>query len=290
MRKVILFGATGNLGKEIARELTLQHYDVTIVARNKSKAEQLSHLTSNIIIADVTKKETLTDICRGQEIVISALGKSVSPGDKTKASFREVDLLGNVNILEQAVKSNVAKFVYVSAFHAEKYPYLNYFKVHHEFSEALKHSGINYSIIKPPAIFSAFIEMIEMAKKGYLVNMGKGDKKTNPIYEGDLAKVCVDSIHMDNAIIEAGGKAVYTRAQLSAIIQHEVNPRKKVRTMPLAVMKAMLPIIKVVDRNTYDKFSFFAAVMQHDTIAPQVGEMKFEDYIKRKVNAEVGSR
>jgi hypothetical protein len=30
--------------------------------------------------------------------------------------------------------------------------------------------------------------------------------------------------------------------------------------------------------------------MQHDTIASQIGEMQFEDYIKRKVKEEVDSR
>jgi uncharacterized protein YbjT (DUF2867 family) len=290
MKNVILFGATGNLGREIAKELIRQQYALTVVARNKNKAEQLSHLSSNFIIADVTRNETLTDICKGHEIVISALGKSVSPRDKSQASFREVDLLGNLNILEQAVESKIKKFVYVSAFHAERYPSLEYFKVHHDFSEMLKKSGINYSIIKPPAIFSAFTEMIDLARKGYLVNMGKGDKKTNPIYEGDLAKLCVDSIHKVNTTIEAGGKTIYTRAQLNAIIQREVDPNRKVRTLPLPLLKVVLPFIRMVDKNTFDKFSFFAEVMQQDTIASQIGEMQFEDYIKRKVKEEVNSR
>ncbi len=290
MKKVILFGATGNLGKEIAKELVLQHYDVTVVVRNKAKAHQLSQLTSNIIVADVTQPATLTDICQGQEIVISALGKSVSPSDKSKASFRQVDLTGNTHILEEAVKSRVAKFVYVSAFHAERYPHLEYFKVHHEFSEKLKQSGLDYSIVKPPAIFSAFIDMIGMAQKGMLINMGKGDKMTNPIYEGDLAKICVEAIHQSNATIEAGGKVIYTRAQLNEIIQQEVKPRKKVRSLPLKLFTTMLPLIKVVSKNMFDKFAFFTEVMQHDTIAPLRGEMKFEDYVKQKVQEANGSR
>ena len=37
MKKVILFGSTGNLGKEIAKELVKQGYDLTIVVRNEVK-------------------------------------------------------------------------------------------------------------------------------------------------------------------------------------------------------------------------------------------------------------
>ena len=112
---------------------------------------------------------------------------------------------------------------------AEKYLHLEYFKVHHEFSEKLKHSGINYSIIKPPAIFSAFIDMIDMAKKGRLMNIGKGAHVTNPIYEGDLAEVCVNALNDTNTTIEAGGYNIYSRAQLNEIIQKEVAPEKKIR-------------------------------------------------------------
>jgi uncharacterized protein YbjT (DUF2867 family) len=209
MKKVVLFGATGNLGNEIAKELIKQGYELTVVVRNEQKAKTLSHITSKYIIADVCNKSTLENIFDKQDIVVSALGKSVSPNDKSKPTFKQVDYDANKNILDQSIKAGIKKFVYISAFHSEKYLHLEYFKVHHDFSELLKKSGIDYSIVKPPAIFSAFIDMIEMAKKGQLINIGKGDKKTNPIYEGDLAKVTVEAINKQNSIFEAGGKTIY---------------------------------------------------------------------------------
>ena len=286
MKKVVLFGATGNLGNEIAKELIKQGYELTVVVRNEQKAKTLSHITSKYIIADVCNKSTLENIFDKQDIVVSALGKSVSPNDKSKPTFKQVDYDANKNILDQSIKAGIKKFVYMSAFHSEKYLHLEYFKVHHDFSELLKKSGIDYSIVKPPAIFSAFIDMIEMAKKGQLINIGKGDKKTNPIYEGDLAKVTVEAINKQNSIFEAGGKTIYTRKQLNEIVQNEVDSQKKIRTVPLGLFKVTLPIIKLFSKNTFDKFAFFIEVMQHDTIAPQVGTMTFEDYVKQKVNGQ----
>lgn len=282
MTNLLLFGATGNLGKEIAKEAKLQGYDLTVVIRNQKKAELLAHVTDKYIIADITNPISLTNICNGFDIVISALGKSVSPNDNSKPSFNDIDFVANSNILKEAKKSGIKKFVYISAFHSEKYLHLEYFKVHHEFSERLKISGINYSIIKPPAIFSGFLDMIEMAKKGQLINIGLGDKKTNPIYEVDLAKECVDSIKVENAILEIGGRTIYTRRQLYEIIQKEVNPTKSIKNIPLGLFKFSLPLIRIFNKNMYDKFAFFTAAIQVDTIAPQVGEMKFEVYIKLK--------
>ena len=213
--KILLFGATGNLGQSIASELKQKGYKVTAVVRNKIKVGKLESITQKIIVADVTIPSDLDNICNGFDIVISSLGKSVSPNDKSKPTFNDIDYIANSNILNEAKKSNVKKFVYISAFHCEHYLHLEYFKVHHQFSENLISSGIDYSIIKPPAIFSAFMDMIEMAKKGQLINIGLGDKKTNPIYEGDLAKITVDSINEPNSTIEAGGKTIYTRRQLN---------------------------------------------------------------------------
>ena len=286
MEKVILFGSTGNLGKKIAEQLMLNGYDVTAVVRNERKAAEVKPIAHHIVIADVTNPSTLKGICNGYDIVISALGKSVSPNDRSKPGFRKIDLNANSNILDEAVKSHIRKFVYISAFGAEQYQHLEYFAVHHQFSERLKQAGIDYSIIKPPALFSAFIDLMDLAKKGRLVTMGQGEKRTNPIYEGDLAKICVDAINQSNAIIEAGGKEILSRKQINEIIQHSVAPSKKVRRVPLGLIKGMLPLMKLASRNMYDKMAFFIEVMQHDTIAPPVGEMKLEEYVKMKLSQE----
>jgi uncharacterized protein YbjT (DUF2867 family) len=282
LKKVILFGATGNLGKHIAKELISSGYVLTVVVRDQKKAKGLFDANAKIIVADACNKATLADICQNQDIVFSALGKSVSPNDKTRPGYEDVDFAGNMNILEDAIKNGIKKFVYVSAFHAEKYLHLTYFNVHHRFAEELKKSGIDYSIIKPPAIFSAFIDMMDLAKKGQLVTIGKGDKKTNPIFEGDLAKICVRSIAEKNRTIEAGGRFIYTRKELNLIVQQEVDKSKQVRQIPIGLFKAALPLINIFNKNLYDKFAFFIEVMQHDTIAPQMGELSFEEYIKIK--------
>jgi len=281
--KVLVFGATGNAGKAVLKELRQRGISTTAVVRNPQKSNELSDLTTQTIIADVTEPSALIGICNGYDVIISTLGKSVSPNDKSSPTFEQIDLQANSAILAEALKSGVKKFVYLSAFHSERYPELNYFRVHHAFSEKLKSSGIDYSIVQPTAIFCAFTDMIAMAKKGNLVTIGHGRHRTNPIYEGDLAKIIVDAIYQSNAIIGAGGKYIYTRKQLNDIIQQAVNPKKQVRSVPGGLFGLALFFMKPFARNSYDKFAFFSQVAQHDTIAPQLGEMKFEDYITMKV-------
>lgn len=280
--KVILFGSTGNLGLATAIELKRQGYELTAVARNENKLDALKNIGIDSVVANVEDSDVLVDLCKGYDVVISTLGKSVSPNDRSKPGFYEIDYVINSRILAAAKKCNVKKMVYVSAFHSEKYQHLSYFKVHHDVSMLIQQSGMDYSIIKPPAIFSAFIDMIDMAAKGRLMNIGIGDKITNPIYEGDLARVIVNSIKQPFAIVEAGGKSIYSRKQLNEIVQQAVDSSRKVRRIPMPIFKILVRTMAIFDRNTFDKFAFFAEVMQHDTIAPRIGDMRFEDYIKEK--------
>ncbi len=280
--KIILFGATGHLGKAIATEALKQGYAITAAVRNQEKATTLKQtVPCDTIIADVTKHASLDHICSGFDIVISALGKSVSINDNSKPGFMDIDLTANTYILAEAMKAAVKKFIYVSAYHAERYPQLTYFHVHQQFAERLMRSGLNYTIIKPPALFSAFIDLFELAEKGRLVNMGKGDKLTNPVYEGDVAEACINAIKQDVSTIEIGGPEILNRKQINEIIQDVIKPGKKIRTIPLGLVKNMLPVIKLFNRNLFDKLAFFVEVMQHDTIAPRLGKLPLKEYVER---------
>jgi uncharacterized protein YbjT (DUF2867 family) len=290
MKKILLFGGTGHLGKQIAAELKTAGYHITAVVRNEKKEKEMSGLVHQCIVADVMNKGTLPGICDGFSIVVSSLGKSVSINDRSKPGFYEVDLQANSYILDEAIKSGVSKFVYVSAYHAERLQHLEYFRVHHLFSEKLKASGMNYSIIKPPALFSAFLDLIPMARKGQMATLGRGDKYTNPIYEGDLARICVEAIHLANAEIEAGGREVLSRHEINEIIQQFVAPGKTVHQIPIGLVKAVLPVIRIFSKNFYDKMAFFVAVMQQDVIAPRVGETTLAAYLKHCLSKPIAQK
>ncbi|NCU02399.1 MAG: SDR family oxidoreductase [Chitinophagaceae bacterium] len=282
---IILFGATGHLGKAIATEAVKRGYAVTAVVRNAAKENALKQTIScNTIVADVTDASSLVNICKGFDVVISALGKSVSINDNSKPGFMDIDLTANTTILTEAVKAGVKKFIYISACHAERYPQLTYFHAHQQFAERLIRTDLDYAIIKPPALFSAFLDLIDLAKKGRLVHIGKGDKLTNPVDEADVAIACINAIHENKSNIEIGGPEILSRKQINEMIQEAVNPGKKIRTIPLGMVKGMLPLVKLINRNLFDKMAFFVEVIQHDTIAPRLGQMQLKEYLERKLS------
>jgi uncharacterized protein YbjT (DUF2867 family) len=276
--RTILFGASGNVGRALASELVRAGHSTTVVIRHAQMSQVFESLGCTVFVADPNDPKQLTGLCAGQEVVLSAIGKPVSPMDRSKPSFHDIDYSLNVKILNEALVNRCSEFVYISAFHAERYPDLAYFSSHHAFEKKLIEADINHHIVKPPALFCAFNDMIPMARKGLLVQFGQGNHTTNPIHEADVARIAVSSIGGPSSVIEAGGPKTYTRRELADILQSAIAPKHTVKTVPMGLVKGILPLLKFLDRNTYDKLAFITTVMEVDTIAPTLGERLFEDY------------
>jgi uncharacterized protein YbjT (DUF2867 family) len=212
MKKILLAGATGHLGHLVAQELKVQGYLVHAMARQPSKLVSL-HL-GKVISADLTDSRSLQDSCKDIDAVISCAGASMNVGNfRDKKSFYEVDYQGNLNLLNVAKKSSVQKFVYVSLAGAEKLRHVEYVDAHEKFVDALKSSGLAYSIVRPTGFFSFLIELLSFAKRGFGVSIGDGSCKTNPIHEADVARTCVEALENNQTEMVVGGPDVFTRKE-----------------------------------------------------------------------------
>ena len=132
MKRILVAGCSGRLG----------HYVVEALKRglcpNFYAFPEVSDQCDEAISADLTKVKSIRDVCESIDIVFSAAGASLDPkaiGDRS--SYLSVDYLGNVNLLEEAKRSNVQRFVYVSVFGAQNYRLLTNADAHVRFVDDL---------------------------------------------------------------------------------------------------------------------------------------------------------
>jgi uncharacterized protein YbjT (DUF2867 family) len=280
MKKILLAGATGHLGKYIFRELKQQRYEVRALARNLKRAQSLFPDPEELVLADATHPESLLGCCTGVDVVISALGKSISLRHQGYGTFQEIDYQANLHLLEEAQQAGVKQFIYISAFGAEQHPELAYFNAHARFAKALRNSGLTYTILQPTALFSAFEEIMAMARKGRIALLGAGDRKTNPIYDGDVARIAVSLIDQPSQTLTLGGERVYTRLELLKIACEAAGYKGKIPELGSQFVDGILPFVRLVSRSLYDKLAFMAAVSRVDCIAPAMGELTLEAYFE----------
>ena len=156
MTKILLAGATGYLGGYLLKKIEESNYEGRIVVRNKSKLQNQPGLKSEIISAEVTRPETIKNICDGIDIVISTVGITKQ---KDGLTYMDVDYGANNNLLKEALKSGVKEFIYVSVFEGEKLKNLKICEAKEKFVDELKNSGIDHCVVRPNGFFSDMTEI-----------------------------------------------------------------------------------------------------------------------------------
>jgi uncharacterized protein YbjT (DUF2867 family) len=290
MKKILLAGASGRLGTEVLSELGRRGYAVRALVRDPARL-QGSAARGDLFVADARAAESLRGACDGADVVVSTMGASLALGrTRDGAGFREVDLGANLNLLSEAKRAGVGKFVYVSLHGAEGLRGLGYVDAHEEFVAALATSGLDYTILRPTGFFYVFEEIFKMAsERGRVMLVGDGSARTNPIHEADLARECADAVEVGERETPVGGPETYTRREIAELAFEALGRRPRITSLPPALVRAMIAPVRLFDRRLYDFLAFGVAVSTVDVIAPPAGRTGLRRHFRRLAGIDSGA-
>ena len=283
MNKILLAGSTGYLGSYIAKELQKQAYFCRAIARNPEKLKQKDIEANEVIKAELTKPDSIKESCKDIDVVISTVGIT---RQKDGLTYMDVDYQANVNLLEEAKKSGVKKFIFVSVLNGEKLRNLKICDAKEMFVEQLKKSGVAYCIVRPNGFFSDMSEFFNMAKRGRVYLFGNGELRANPIHGEDLATVCVDAINRSDKEVEVGGPETLTQNEIASIAFDILGNKPKTTHIPDWVRVAILKVVRLFcGSKVYGPVEFFLTVMAMDMLAPEYGKHTLKEYFTNLNNA-----
>jgi nucleoside-diphosphate-sugar epimerase len=155
MQKILFIGASGMLGKPVALELMRAGFEVTLFGRDKEKLLKLFP-NSKIAEGDVFDKSSLEAAMKGHEIVYLNL----SIAQSSKKNDQQPEREGINNIIEAAKTSGIKRIAYLSSL-IKKYQGMNGFNwwafdIKQGAVDAIKKSGLNYSIFYPSTFMETF--------------------------------------------------------------------------------------------------------------------------------------
>jgi len=279
MKKVLLAGSTGYLGSYIAKELQNRAYFFRTIARSPEKLQENGIKANEVLKAELTDPKSIKDCCKDIDIVISTVGITKQ---KDGLTYLDVDYQANMNLLKEAKKHEVKKFIYVSVLNGENLRNLEICNAKEMFVEQLKQSGIDYCIVRPNGFFSDMSEFFNMAKKGRMYLFGDGELRANPIHGEDLALVCVDAIQGDEKEIEVGGPEILSQNEIASIAFDVLGTKPKITYIPDWIRVTILKIVKLFTRSKfYGPIEFFMTVLATDMIAPKKGKHTLKEYFKK---------
>ncbi|UOQ49777.1 SDR family oxidoreductase [Gracilibacillus caseinilyticus] len=282
MERVLVAGATGYLGRYVVKALKQKGYYVKVLVRSQDKLNQEGGFSSpsiyefvdDIAIGDVTRSQSIKDVCLDVDFVFSSVGIT---NQKSNLTFMDVDFNGNLNLLREAERSKIRRFMYINVHGADECS-STLIKAKQRFVNELKHSSIHHIIINPTGYYSDMTELLTMARKGKVFLFGNGLNKMNPIHGADLANVCVSAFSKENSILEVGGPHVYTYHEMAELALKVVNKKEKITTIPEWLVKISLPLLRIINKKQYNLFLFFFYMMTHDVVAKSSGNVDLKSY------------
>jgi divinyl chlorophyllide a 8-vinyl-reductase len=249
-KRILVFGATGTIGRATVRALLHRGYDVTCFVR--SSAHLPSDLQGRSRFGDVTKIQSILDdgVCGDRfDAVVSCMASRSGSQEDAWA----IDYQAHINVLEAARSAGVEQFVLLSAICVQK-PRLAFQHAKLAFEKALIESGLCYSIVRPTAFFKSLSGQVERVQKGeaFLV-FGDGTLTAcKPISDDDLANYladCVEKTELQNAILPIGGPGeAITPLEQGQMLFELLGREPRFKHVPVQLLDY---IIKALDISGY---------------------------------------
>ena len=113
MKKVLVTGATGFLGKYVVKELVEYGYQVRAFGRNSKVGRSLENSSVSYFQGDLTKADDVLEACKGMDLVVHAGALSTVWGPWE--DFYQANVLGTKYVLEACRQASIQRLVYVSS-------------------------------------------------------------------------------------------------------------------------------------------------------------------------------
>ena len=113
MKKVLVTGATGFLGKYVVEELVEHGYQVRAFGRNSKVGRSLENTSVSFFQGDLTNADDVTEACKEMDLVVHAGALSTVWGPWE--DFYQANVLGTKYVLEACRQVGMQRLVYVSS-------------------------------------------------------------------------------------------------------------------------------------------------------------------------------
>lgn len=267
-KRVLVAGASGYLGRYVVQELRARGHFVRALVRAADKVADLADHIDEVVVGQVTDPVTLQHCCDDIDVVFSSVGITKQ---KDGLTFEDVDYRGNANLLDEARRAGVTKFVYVSVFGGPKLRHLAIVDAHERFVDTLKASGIGYAVIRPTGFFSDMGAYCDMAARGRVYLFGPGDSRINPIHGADLAVTCVDALEGEGGEIDVGGPDTLRVRDIAALALAALGKPPAITSLPLWLARLAVLGTRLFSRHQAELLAFITTMATTDVVAPPTG-------------------
>jgi len=257
MEKILVIGASGFVGSDVARALLAAGYVVRCVARHAAKMQALAAAGGEIVPGDMADAAAMQRVVAGVAAVyITVHTLSPQPGSTAAQGFMDVELAGLQNIVAACQAHGVRRVVYVTFLGVVPDSPSAWVRGRWQAEQLLLRSGLDVTIIRPGQIVGlggqGFKMMVGQAKSRVALVLGSGQQKFRNIAVGDLVYYLVgvlDDPRTYGQAYDVGSDEVLTYNQMidvGAEVLGRPHPAKL--HLPPALLGAFASLIERVTK------------------------------------------
>ena len=156
MKKVLIFGGSGQIGRHLIRKLTKKNYLVTVVTRNLHKKGTLLKLSGNpgyieVVEGNVFDEEQLNNFFKDKDVCINLVGILY---ENKKNTFKNIHVNFPTILSKKCEEYKLKQFIHISALGIEKAIDSKYASSKLEGEKNIINNFSKSTILKPSVIFS----------------------------------------------------------------------------------------------------------------------------------------
>jgi NADH dehydrogenase len=250
MKKILILGGTGFVGRHLCEKLTEGGYRMTVLTRRRSNAKHLQMLPMvDVIEGSAYDVVALTTLLAGHDAVVNLV--AILHGNEAAFDKAHVQLpLGLVKACDAAGQRRI---VHVSSLGADSNAPSMYQRSKARGEAVLLSSGLDISVLRPSVIFGAedkFLNTFATLQKIFpVIPLGGSTARFQPVWVQDVASALLKCIE-DNATIgqtfEACGPEIFTLKQLVQLAGQYSGNDKPVLGLPDALARVQAALMELV--------------------------------------------
>ncbi len=258
--QVLVVGATGTLGRQVARRALDAGHQVRCVVRSPRKAAFLQEWGCELTRGDLLEPDSLDYALEGQEAVIdAATARATDPG-----SAYDIDWGGKQNLFAACSRAGVKRLVFVSLLDAARHREVPLMDIKACTEEWLEASDFEYTILRGVAFMQGLISQFAIpVLEGQTVWVSGSPTPIAYMNTQDMARFAVAALERPETVRRAFpvvGPRAWITGEITQLCERFTGKDARVFRVPPALLSMMRGLTSFFEAslNVAERLSFDA--------------------------------